>query len=44
MQKNICTMQAARLMILALNQRTPSAVGREEIVFPKSVAESMERK
>jgi hypothetical protein len=43
-RKNICRMQASRLMTLALNQRTPSVVGREEIVMPMSVVESMDRK
>lgn len=43
-RKNICTIHPSRPMILALNQRTPSVVGREERVMPTSVAESMERK
>lgn len=43
-RKNICSVQESRLMILALNQRTLSVMGRKKIVMPMSVVENIERK
>lgn len=43
-RKNNCIMLASRLMVLALNQWTPSVVGRKEIAMHMPVVESMNRK